>query len=304
MHMMGHIGVWLVVVAAIASSVLTSRLIQVRDSWTKKNVAYQAQLKTVGPKIADLTEELALLEADRFRAKELWGDYWKDAQTAVQAGGSGTVVVNIGLTIPASSSHPDHLHDVYIREKETLYGFEILPDGKAIYRGDFTVLTARDVQSQLQPNWAVRPEDAQTWQPQANWRWRNLIPPGYQDNFDKQILAIAHADDVLTDRKKILDNEIKLEAQAQDQLKLREAELVGGEQLSKDPIVDVEFREGLVAAIEQVEEDRNKVLLKVDELRHKLRTVQHQVDRLKQENVELAKKLPQPGGPAAVSSSK
>lgn len=291
MHMMGKIGVWLVVVAAAASAVLTSKLIQVRDGWTKKSMAYQSQLQTLRPKIAEMTEEVSRLEAERFRSRELWGDYWKSVPTVVQAGGTGVVVANIGVNDG-------------VREKQTLYGFEILPDGKLVYRGDFTVLTARDIQSQLQPNWGVRADDVQTWQPQANWRWRILIPPNYQPNFDVQILAVSRADDVLADRKQILDNEIKLEAMAKEQLKLREAELVGGDELPKDPKIDPEFREGLVAAIEQAEEDRNKVLLKVDELRHKLKMVQHAVDNLQQENVELARKLPQPGSGAAVSSNK
>lgn len=298
MHKMGLVGVWLVVVAALASTILTSRLIQVRDSWTKKLVGYQKQLATTRPKIADLTEELSLLEAERFRARELWGDYWKDVPTAVQPGGMGTVVANIGIAVQAANAR-----DVVVHDKQTLYGFEMLPDGKVAYRGDFTVLTARDQQSQLQPNWGVRPEDVQTWQPEAKWRWRVLIPPTYQPNFDLQILAINKADDVLTDRKKILDNEIKLEAQARDQLKLREAELVGGPQLSKDPGIGEEYRAGYIAAIEQVEEARNSVLLKVDELRHRLRAVQHEVDRIKQGNLELAKRLAQPAAPAVSSSN-
>ena len=287
MHMMGKIAVWLVVIAAAASSVLTAKLIQVRNGWTKKSVAAQDEYHKLLPRIATAEEQLAALEAERFRATELWGYAWPSVPTSIQRPAEGTLVIDIGLNNG-------------VREKQWLYGFEILADGSVVYRGDFAVETARDVQSQLRPNWKVRPEEVQAWQ-NGRWRWRNQLPSAYQKNFDKQVLALATADDILADRKQTLDTQIKLEALAQEQLKLREAELVGGEQLSKDPAVDVEYREGLVAAVEQVEEVRNQVLRKVDELRRRLRAVQHEVDRVQQQNIELANKLPQPVQAAVTS---
>lgn len=289
MHVLGKVGVWLVVVAAAASTVLTAKLVQVRNSWTKKAYTLQTGYQSLQPKVAALTEEVTRLEAEKFRAQELWGYYWKDVPTQVQRAADGVLAIGIG------TNHG-------IREKQVLYGFEILPNGSPVYRGDFTVVTARDVQAQMQPNWKVRPEDVQTWQPNANWRWRNTIPSGYQPVYDQQILAIAKSDDTLTDRKKKLATENTLEMQAQAQLALREAELVGGDQLSKEAAVDVEFREGLVAAVEQTEETRNQVLRKVDELRRRLRAVQHDVDRLTTENIELTRKLPQ--AETAVGSTK
>jgi hypothetical protein len=289
MHVMGKVGVWLVVIAAAASTVLTSKLIQVRNSWTKKASTYQTQYQALLPKIAALNEQVARLEADRIRAAQLYGRYWKDVPTQVMKADEGVLVIGIG----ANNG---------IREKQVLYGFETLPNGTTVYRGDFTVVTARDVQAQVQPNWKVRADDVQTWQPNANWRWRDMIPPGDQPVFDQQILAIAKTDDVLVDRKKKLATETNLEMHATAQLKLREAELVGGDQLSKDPAVDVEFREGLVAAVEQVEESRNQVLRKVDELRRRLRVVQQGVDHQTAENLELTGKLPQPA--TSVGSTK
>lgn len=282
MHIMGKVGVWLVVVAAAASTVLTAKFIQVRNSWTKKNVTLQNTYRGLQLKIADLSEQQARLEGDLFRSKELWGLYWNDVPTSVRPQ-DGFVAIERGTTQG-------------LRDKMTLYGFEILPDGSAIYRGDFTVVTARDIQSQLQPNWRIRPEDVSTWQPNGKWRWRTLVPPGSQPNYDQQILGIAKADDTRTERRKKLATETAIEKAVQAQKDLRDAELVGGDQLPKDPALDVEYREGLVAALEQVEEERNQVLRKVDDLRRRLRAAQQNVDRLKAENLELATKLPQPAG--------
>ena len=289
MHVMGKVGVGLVAVAAIASTVLTAKLIQVRNSWTKKSDTLQKSYQALQPKIVELTEQQARLEAELFRERDLWGRAWNNVPTQVQRQADGVLAVNLGTN--------DGL-----REKQYLYGFEILPNGSTVYRGDFTVITSRDVQSQLQPNWKVRPEDVQNWQPESKWRWRNMIPKGYQPAYDEQLLTIVRADDTLVDRKIKQATEKKLDVQAQGQLKRREAELIGGEQLSKEPTVNIEFREGLVAAVEQAEEARNQVLVKVDDLRRRLRATKHQIDQRTMDNLELTRKLPQPA--TAIGSAK
>jgi hypothetical protein len=278
MHKLGHVGVWLVVVAALFASYFTSKLIQVRDSWTKKDVTARNQYRDLVPKIAELQDQLSALEGEKFRALDLWGNSWPPVQTTVQA--QGALVIDMGTNNG-------------ITEKKVIYGFEVQPNNSVIYRGDFTVATANNAQAQLQPNWKVRAEDAASWK-SGLWRWRNQMPSAYQQNFDKQLLLIGETEDALGDRRQSVDVQTRLLAQSQEQLKLREAELVGGEQLSKDPAVDVEFREGLVAAVEQVEEARNLALTKVDGLRRTLRGVQSKVDELQKLNVELTNKLPQP----------
>ena len=278
MHTMGKVGVWLVVVAAVASTMLTSKLIQVRNGWTKKAFVAREEYRALVPKLAELQEQLDVLEGDRFRALELWGNSSPPVQTTVQA--QGALVVDLGTNSG-------------ITDKKVIYGFEVLPDNSVVYRGDFTVATARDVQSQLTPNWKVRNQDGATWQ-SSKWRWRNQLPSAYQQNFDKQILLLSQREDDLAVWRRSQDVQTKLVAQAGEQLKLREAELIGGEQLSKNAADAVEHREGLVAAVEQVEEVRNRVLTTVDDLRRRLRTVQTEVDRIKALNVELTDKLPQP----------
>ena len=278
MHTMGKVGIWLVVVAAVAATMLTSKLIQVRNGWTKKASVAREEYRALVPKLAELQVQLDALEGDRFRALELWGNSSPPVPTTVQA--QGALVVDLGTNSG-------------ITEKKVVYGFEVLPDNSVVYRGDFTVATARDVQSQLTPNWKVRNQDGATWQ-SSKWRWRNQLPSAYQQNFDKQILLLSQGEDDLAVWRRSQDVQTKLVAQSQEQLKLREAELVGGDQLSKNAADAVEHREGLVAAVEQVEESRNQVLTKVDDLRRKLRTVQTDVDRLKALNVELTDKLPQP----------
>ena len=289
MHVMGKVAVWLVVIAAAVSAVFTAKLVQVRNSWTKKSRTYQQQYQELQPKIAELTDQVAVLEADYFRSKQMWGVYWNKVPTTIQRPGEGIVDISIGT-------------NEGLAPKQYLYGFEILPDGKVVYRGDFTVESANAQQSRLKPNWKVNLEDVQKWAPNGTWRWRAMLPTAYQPNFDQQTYAIGVTEDKLVERRAKLATETKLEAEAQAQLAVREAELIGGDQLSKDPQVDAEYREGLVAAVEQTEELRNQVLRANDDLRRRLRKAQNGVEKLKTDNLEITRKLPQP--PTAVGSAK
>ena len=108
----------------------------------------------------------------------------------------------------------------------------------------------------------------------------------------------------MNDRIRTLNGQKQLLAEAQAKLKLREAELVGGDELAKGNAVDLEHREGLVAAMDKAEEERNQTLLKLDELRRAVRSVQEDIERLQEENIELSSRLPQPASKREVTQAK
>jgi len=175
-----------------------------------------------------------------------------------------------------------------------LYGFEIRPDGSSVYRGSFLATEVGNGSSSLTPNWRATPAEVQKWQA-GSWRWRNAIPSGYSENFDRQLLTNLKYEETLADRKRTLEGQNTLLTQANDGLKLREAELVGGDVLPKTPSIDPEFRDGLVSAVEQTEETRNQLLKQIDDLRRKVRAIQAEIERLNTENAALVERLPEPG---------
>ena len=280
MNVWGKVLAFLVVISAILASIFTAKLVQVRNSWTAKSVASKNKFHDLQPKIAALETQIDSLKNEIFRSKDLWGNFWPVVQTGVNPA-DGTVKVNIGS-------------DVGIRPNLMLYGFEINPDGTSIYRGSFLPVDIQNAESTLKPNWRVSANEARTWTA-GNWRWRNLVPPGYQENFDKQLTAVLKLEETLNDRQRTLKGQQDLLNEANAKLKLREAELVGGEGLAQGKTVDPEYREGLVAATAQAEEERNQTLLKLDVLRRTVREVQEEIERLLGENVELTNRLPQPG---------
>jgi len=168
------------------------------------------------------------------------------------------------------------------------------------YRGPFQITQDQSDRSVLQPTWRVRREDLATWKP-GQWRWRGLIPSAYTDRFDDQAVAFAKADEALGDRRAAVAIQDRLIAEAQRQLQLRVAELVGGEGLPQDEALTPEFREGLIKPIEETEERRNGVLLEIAELRQQVRATRDAVERLQAENLALTQRLPQPAAEAVSS---
>ena len=291
MHVLGKVLAIFVLFAAGAAAVLTSKLVVVRNSWTAKAATYKARYNTtLRPQVDELETKIDRLKNDLSRAKDLWGKSWNGVRTDLGNAADGSLNLNIGLE--------SELHQGLV-----LHGFELDADGKSIYRGSFLVTEVANGNSVVKPNWRITPDEVSKWQ-MGNWRWRNTIPSGYQENFDRHLSTILRYEETLADRRQTLASQGVLLNQANDGLKLREAELVGGDMLAQATSVDPEYREGLVSAVEQTEEERNKSLRQIDELRRKVRAVQADIDRLNAENSDLVQRLPEPGPVKKLSQKK
>jgi hypothetical protein len=290
MHILGKILAIFVVLAAVGAAMITSKLVVVRNSWTAKNFAAKKKYLETKPKVDELEARVDQSRSEAVRKRDLWGTYWNNVQTA-KAAADGSVQVNVGAE---SGWYPNLL----------LHGFEVAADGASIYRGSFLAADVRNGGSLLKPNWRVSPEELNTWQFNQPWRWRNTIPSGQSENIDRQLLSILKYEETLGDRRRTLATQSGLLDQANENLKRREDELVGGDTLEKSELVAPEFREGLVAALEQAEEQRNLILEKIDHLRREIREIQRQIEELVKDNNELVGQLPQPEPDAKVTGKK
>jgi hypothetical protein len=286
MNVWGKVLAFLVILAAAGSTYLTAKVIQVRNSWTKKSQAFVGNYQTADKQFNDLQAQFLKLRSTYETALRDWGGTMAaDTQFANQAEGRLAIVAGTGQGLS---------------EKQTLHGFELQPDGSSIYRGPFVISTAQADRSGLAPTWRVRPQDVAGWKA-GQWRWRGFIPSAYTDRFDDQAVAFAKGDETLGDRRAAIAIQDRLIAESQRQLKLRVAELVGGEELPQDESLTAEFREGLVKPIEETEDHRNAVLLEIAELRQQVRSARDAVERLQAENLELTQRLPQPATTESVS---
>jgi hypothetical protein len=285
MNVWGKVLAFLVIVAALLSTYFTSKLIAVRNSWTKKSQDFVKNYETANKQASDLREQELRLTREIEAALRGWGRTF-GADTQIANANEGR------LQIVAGTNH--------VSDNQVIYGFELQQDGTSIYRGPFQVTTAQADRSALQPTWRVRREDVATWQG-GQWRWRGHIPTAAIDRFDAQVLAFAKGEETLGDRRAALAIQDRLIAEAERQLKLRVAELVGGEGLPQDPALSPEFREGLTKPTLETEQQRNAVLLQIAELRQQVRATRDAVQRLQAENLALTQRLPQP--PAETLSS-
>lgn len=279
MHWSGKVFAFLTLAAALGGAVLTARLIEVRNSWARKADTSLKTIADLEPKLATAKAEADRVQGEINRAADLWGRTWSDVGTQVADPAQGNLAIEIGTNNG-------------VNQGMWLYAFEPTADG-SIYRGEFAASTVRENQALVTPTFRVRQNEIQQWQP-GRWRWRSQLPAGYTAQERLQQRQLIALDERLADLQMTLQTHDKVLAEAQQQLARREAELLGGEQLSQDPNVAQEFREGLLAAIAVVEEERNATLLEVDSLRHELREQQRLLDGLQQENQALVGQLPQP----------
>lgn len=278
MHVSGKVFAWLLIPLILFGMVLTAKLVKVRNSWTANLEKSKAEYTDVAPKVVEARYGLEKAQAEWHRATEAWGNYFDQVPTTVNPQ-TGDLAVALG--------------GQQIREGQWLYGFEVQPEGPGIYRGDFVATAVRQGEALLQPNWRVRAGDTEGWQT-GKWRWRVMIPASYSNRFDELQQALLRQDELLADRQQTLAIHQELIQSAKDQLKLREAELVGGPELPQEDALDPEFRQGLVAAVEALEEQRNAELLAGDRLRRSVRSLNERIQATQAENVEQVNKLPQP----------
>lgn len=278
MHLTGKILAWLLIPLILVGMVFTAKLVKVRNSWTAKLEKDKQEYAKLAPQVVDAQFALEKAQADWHRATEAWGNYFEKGVTTNVINAAGDLDVTLGTQ--------------QLQPGQWLYGFEIRPEG-SIYRGDFFVAEVRQANSLLRPNWRVREGDTEGWQ-SGLWRWRAMIPSSYSNRFDELQQAILRQDELLADRLQTLAVHQELITAAQEQLKLREAELVGGPELPQEDSLDPEFRHGLVAAVEVLTEQRNAELLAGDRLRRTVRDLNARIQKTQTENLELVSRLPQP----------
>jgi len=279
MHWFGKTCAILIVLASLACTFLTAKLIAVRNSWAKKTQTFVTSYERDHTKLEEVQRQYNQLMKEGESSLREWGAVYNGINTQVEKP-TGRLTVDLG------TNHR-------LKDKQVLHGFELLPDGTSIYRGAFLIATAQADRSALLPTWRVRPEDVNAWN-EGRWRWRTMVPSAWSKRADDQALSFMQTEETINDRRATLQIQEKLIRDAEQQKKQRIAELVGGDELAQDPSLAPEFRQGLTVTLAELEEERNKVLLEIDALRRKVRQTRDSVESLQQQNEALVQKLPQP----------
>ncbi|GIX04845.1 MAG: hypothetical protein KatS3mg114_0714 [Planctomycetaceae bacterium] len=277
MNVWGKVFAVLVVLAGLVNTFLTAKLIQVRNSYAAKARGFEQKYQDLQSKQREVQRLEESLRRELESTERAWGASWL-AQTVILNPNMGQLAVELG------SNHR-------LEVGRMLYGFEILPDGRTEYRGEFVLTDVQPTQSALQATWLVRNDDIRTWQP-GRWRWRTLIPSGYTQVSDVQLSRFQLLYDTLNDRASVLRTHQGLIASLQQQRELRRAEIMGGPGLESSEALEPEFRQGLLKTLVEVEEQRNQLLAINRDLRVRVRAARDHILQLEQQNRKLFEQLP------------
>jgi hypothetical protein len=270
MHIVGKILIFVLMVAAGFGFIIAARLVNTRGTWMKQVQEAKTRNEKSAQNLAaaqqDFEEARAILEREMLR----WDQYFSPVNGVFDST-SNAIIANAGKTIG-------------IRPNLDLYAFELGNGGSSTFVGSFAAAEVRDNESALKATFPVRAADVPTWNGQS-WRFRTVIPSAFVSRIAGLQSELGIADELLKKQESNLATQTELAKTAREQRDGRVAELLGA-------AGDGGQAAGLVADINQADDQRNASLLRVDDLRRKIREAEAHVKTLIQENNTLATSLP------------
>ena len=299
MHTLGKVFAWFVVLGAAAAVVLAARTHQVRTSWHKALAKQRADYES---RVGDLRKAEFIRDAtvvDLANVKRGWGTVWDDVDVRVnpqngylQTSDQQTPEV-VALAAANNQQQPMMVH-----------GFIKLAGGNIRFIGTFIQEGAAQGGVRIwKPTWQLRPGDQVAAWSSGKWRLRTLIPAHQKTRFVNLEVLLTQGDQTSSDKG--LDANIKaaVDVAADEQLRLRFAELMG----ENADLADLKGKlpahmiDGLVRAIAVAEEERNVAIERVDGLRRDLKSNHDRANRLLKQNTDLERSLPGATPAAAVT---
>lgn len=278
MHTSGKVAVWLICALMLGAIYLSVKAHQTRKAWMelaqKNEDTYRKNVASIEQKTAQLDSK----KAELARAMLGWDRYWP--AVPMQVTSPTTAQLGIGTN-----------HGIRDEEHPALFVFVTNDKGVATYLGKFKVVRARDAACEIRPDWRVRPGELT---PGATYgaRVRTLIPNQYQSHLsavDQQLLSVEQR--IATEEDQLAKQQ-QLAQQTDAQIGIRLGELKGNES-HKDKQLPEALVKGYLAAIAGVEESRNTLLVKADELRRDLKATRRKFQETLDENRRLTESLPQ-----------
>jgi len=299
MHWSGKVFAGLVLIGAVAAIALSARTHQVRSSWHKRLSGYRGEFETDQEELRRGRFSHDASQVDLANAKRGWGDFSDDVTVTVNAQ-NGYLQTRDQETMAVVSTGGGN-----DQQPLMVHGFLKNADGSVRFVGTFVQDGA--VQNGFRvwkPTWQLRAADQVASWGSGKWRLRSLIPAHQKTRFVNLEVLLTQADQTSDDTG--LDARIKgeVDLKADEQLRLRFAELMGG----NADLAGLEGKlpgymiDGLVRAIAAAEEDRNQSIETVDTLRRDLKSNHDRANRLLKQNGALERSLPGSSRSAATVS--
>lgn len=278
---MKKFGIWLVILVILLAAggmMLASRLTVIRSGWQKKTADSKVKVLDLRKKAAEAQKLVDTARSDLQDALQGWGVPRIAPQVTK---GAQPGIINVAL----GTSNGLQLNSV-------VYVFQPSPDGTGTsFVGPFKVSAAQEAQAALTPGWRLRPEDAEQWDKAwrygPNWRIRMNIPRQHKTQFTDYEALMLKKDELLAQQQQHLEMQQVGKTKAELHLELRMKELKGDPGQANQSL-DKYLLQGYHKTVAELEDDRNKVQADVDALRRQIKRTRDEIERLTQENTQLA----------------
>ena len=296
MNIWGKVLAFLIILLGGGAFVLTTQLLDYRQSWMKQVETNRKALTDAKKSTIEKSQELKKLQAEYDRLMLGWDTYINN----VTAGGDaaqGVLNVNVGPPQIAEGKDKDGKPVLPV-----IYAFQPGANGKYEYVGEFRADRVAVGNSSFKANWRLRPADSAMWKLGPNWRIRTRIPMSNKLKFDQMSLAFSDADERLANStNELARSRDEFAKKIKIALSNRENELQGFEAYEGDRgKVEDELIDGVLATLVREEEARNTALAQADALRHELDSTVKKFEKLKATNSKAAAALR--GGPAPATA--
>jgi len=325
MHILGKILVWLLFPTAVVGLALMSRHLQIKNSYTKKLAALKSDVAQNQKALEEKEERASQLAAEYDRLMQHWQAYWdrppkQPGDPPQKKRGTRTARANIeagkrflGLSVGTDDGVGTEITDakagVKVRKNQMLHVFRRRDPNQhdTVYVGRFELsadpahILANSVR--VYPDWNLRDvdwaligvtelpryrpglSDDEKWRLMDGlghvWRVRASVPEPFSRKFTAYYLDLS-----TLDRKKQYADTQLVQAQAalkeaEDEVRRLEIEIAGPDGSS-----------GFVGRLRQAEDERNRVLAIVDDLRRQVKTMLDEREELRERNKMLVELLP------------
>ena len=287
MNIWGKVFAFLVILLGGGAFVLTTQLLDYRQSWMKQVATNRKALVEAQQATIFKHQELAKLQADYDRMMLGWDTYVNN----VTAGGDaaqGSLTLTVGP--PLLNEGKDKAGKPV---QPVIYAFQPVANNKYEYVGEFRAERIAAGNSTFKANWRMRPADAAMWKPGQNWRIRTRIPMSNKLKFDQMSLAFSDADErFVSSTNELTRSRDEFAKKIKVALSSRENELQGFEAYVGDRgKLEDELIDGVLATLVREEEARNTALAQADALRHELNSTLEKFEKVNGGNHKAATEL-------------
>ncbi|MDB5387934.1 MAG: hypothetical protein JWM11_3580 [Planctomycetaceae bacterium] len=298
MNIWGKVLAFLIILLGGGAFVLTTQLLDFRNSWVKQYETNKKRLIEVKATTQAKRKELAELEANYELLMLSWDKIHENKQAAVLA--PDTVQIAIG---------PSDIMEGKDKEGKAvmpvIHAFKPDAAGKYVYVGEFRAEKLAVGNSTFKATISL-PDDANYIQAGANWRIRTRVPVSDEQtfvDFSRRFLILQESTIAKTNELKILTDDVAPKIAMN--LANRENQVKGNvaleAQRGKLPNVLID---GQLPTLAAMEESRNALIAEADDLRHRLHTAVTEFERLQSENGRAANDFLKGTTPPAPAVSK